>query len=111
MNDYMEEILNKIKNKEPLSSEDYYYIVYEFDVYTKESDNDEYYKYYTTLSKLNTTYITTNWNRDHIGDRGSEYEYPVIVKNIKIEEVPSYRHTINLENGSFYVIETNDPNL
>lgn len=27
---YIEEILNKIKNKESLNSEDYYYIVHEF---------------------------------------------------------------------------------
>ena len=108
---YMEEILNKIKNKEPLSGEDYYYIAQEFDIYDIENDNDEYYRYYTTLSKLNTTYIIIRWYRDHIGDVGSEYKYPIIVKDIKTEEVHRYKHTINLENGSFYVIETDEPNL
>lgn len=108
---YMEEILNKIKNKKSLSNDDYYYIVHEFNVYDIENDNDDYYQYCTVLSKLNTTYVVTNWNRDHIGDIGSAYEYPIIVKDIKTEEVPNYKHTINLEDGSSYVIETNDPNL
>ena len=108
---YMEEILNKIKNKESLSRDDYYWLIYECDVYTEEGDNDGYYEFNSTLSKLNNTYVLTNWNYDLTGDRGNEYEYPIIVKDIKTEEVSSYKHIINLEDGSSFIIETNDPNL
>ena len=46
--EYMEEILNKIKNKEPLSRDDYYWLIYECDVYTEEGDNDGYYEFNST---------------------------------------------------------------
>ena len=108
---YMEEILNKIKNKELLSRDDYYWLIYECDIYTEEGDNDGYYEFNSTLSKLNNTYTLTNWDYDLTGDIGNKYEYPIIVKSIKTEKVPSYRHVVSLEDGSSYMIETNDPNL
>lgn len=100
-----EEIANKIKNKEPLSRDEYDWIVFECGVY-KEGYRDGQYKYISTLSKLGNTYILVNWDRDLTGNGGTIYKYPIIVTDIKTTKVQCYRHIVSLEDGSSYMIET-----
>ena len=68
-------IINKIKNKELLSRDEYDWIVFECSVYKKEGYRNGRYQYNFTLSKLGSTYILVNWSKDLTGNNGTIYEY------------------------------------
>lgn len=106
---YMKEILNKIKNKEPLDQEELWNVLFEYGIYTEE-DDDRWYRYMSTISKLDNTYVVTNWKKGLTEYQDSEYdEDPIIVTEVKIEEVKMYRHTIYLDNNTTLVVINNNP--
>ena len=107
---YMEEILNKIKNKESLDQEELWNVLFEYDIYTEEEDDDRWYRYMSTISKLNNTYVVTNWKKGLTEYQDSEYDgNPIIVTEVKTEEIKMYRHTIYLDDDTTLIITNNNP--
>lgn len=107
--EHQKEILNKIKHKEPLSREELYDVIFQYDVYTKENGDDRWYRYMSTISKLDNTYVVTNWNHGLTEYQEDEYdENPIIVTKIKTEEVKMYRHTFYLDGSTFFIVTNNN---
>lgn len=103
--EYQREILNKIKHKEPLNRNELYDVIFQYGIYTKEGSDSRWYRYMSTISKLDDTYVVTNWKHGLTDHQENEYdEDPIIVTKVKTEEVKMYTHTIYLDNATTLVI-------
>ena len=108
--EYEKEILNKIKRKESLDREELCDVIFEYGIHTEEGDDSRWYRYMSTVSKLDNTYIVTNWKCGLTEHQESEYdEDPVIVTEIKTEEVKMYKHTIYLDDDTTLVVTNSNP--
>lgn len=100
-----EELLNKIKNKEDLSREDWFNLFYEYEIHTEEGEEGRWSRYMTTISKLNNTYIVTYWSKGLTEYQENEYDdYPIIVESIDTETITMYKHKFNLKDGTSFSI-------
>ena len=107
--EYQRKILNKIKHKEPLSKEELYDVIFQYGIYTKEGSNSRWYRYMSTISKLDDTYVVTNWNHGLTECQEDEYdEDPIIVTKVKTEEIKMYQHTFYLDNNTTLIITNNN---
>lgn len=103
--EYQKEILAKIKRKEPLSQNELEDVIFKYNVYTDEGGDSRWYRYMSTISKLDDTYVVTNWKHGLTEYQENEYdEEPIIVTKIKTEEIKMYTHTIYLDNATTLVI-------
>lgn len=57
--EYQKGILAKIKRKEPLSQNELEDVIFKYDVYTDEGGDSRWYRYMSTISKLDDTYVIT----------------------------------------------------
>lgn len=108
--EYQKELLNKIKRKESLDGEELRDVLFMYDVHTEEGSDSRWYRYMSTISKLDDTYVVTSWKCGLTEYQENEYdEDPVIVTKIKTEEVKMYQHTIYLDDDTILVITNNNP--
>lgn len=108
--EYQRKLLNKIKHKESLNIRELCDIIFECDIYTEEGDDDRWYRYMSTISKLDDTYVVTNWEKGLTEYQDNEYdENPIIVTKIETEEIKMYWHTIHLEDDTTLVVKNSNP--
>lgn len=107
--EHQKEILNKIKHKEPLSKNELYDVIFQYDIYTKEGSDSRWYRNISTISKLDDTYVITNWKQGLTDSQENEYdEDPIIVTKVKTEEVKMYRHTFYLDGNTIFIVTNNN---
>ena len=103
--EYQREILAKIKRKESLSKEELRDIIFEYDIHTEKGSDGRWYRHMSTVSKLDDTYVVTNWQCGLTEYQENEYdEEPAIVTEVKTEEIKIYRHTICLDDDTTLVV-------
>lgn len=108
--EYQKELLGKIKRKEPLDVGELRDIIFEYDIHTEEGSDGRWCRYMSTISKLNDTYVITNWEMGLTEYQDNEYnEDPVIVTEIETEEIKMYRHTIHLDDDTTLIVENSNP--
>ena len=110
--EYMETLLNKIRNHVNLYESEIRWIVFECEVYSKDLEDSGYqYDYVTTVSKLNDNYVITYWRKS------SDIEYydhefaiqPLIIDEIKTKEIVQYEHSFYVDNKKkFSFIDKNE---
>ena len=96
--EHQKEILNKIKHKEPLSKNEIVDILFKYGIYDEKDAHNGWYNYISTISKLNDTYVVTDWKNGL-----NEYEYPIIVTEVKTKEIRLYKYFIYLDDNTTFI--------
>lgn len=112
--EYMETLLNKIRNHVNLSESEIRWIVFECEVYSQKPEESEYqYDYVITISKLNDSYVMTKWLKS------ADIEYydhafkqqPILIDSIKTKEIVQYEHSFYVGNKKKFSFIDNNKDL
>lgn len=83
----MEELLRKIDNQEPLSSQDYWEMIDNYSIYSDEGEDSRWTRFMYNLVKLGDRYFEINWQKALTEMQEDDWGYPEEVEFYGYEEV------------------------
>ena len=111
--EYVETLVNKIRNHIDLSESEIRWIVLECEIYSEQVEDATYYDEIVTISKLNDDYIITYWNKSiNLDYREHEFpNQPLLINKIKTNKIVQYQHVFYVDGKKKFSVVGKSKNL